>query len=79
MYKLAVTIQKFLARLKFFKKSVKLQGKGHKVKIGGTHEKALSHRIFMQNIKALALSVQKLLARLMFSKNGSNSKVKVTG
>ena len=32
----------------------------------------------MRNIKALALTVQKLLARLQFSKNGSNSKVNVT-
>ena len=30
-------------------------------------------------LKALAVTVQKLLARLKFSKNGSNSKVKVTG
>ena len=30
----------------------------------------------MGNIKALALTVQKLFARLRFSKNGSNSKVK---
>ena len=29
-------------------------------------------------MKALALTVQKLIARLKFSKNGSNSKVKVT-
>ena len=34
----------------------------------------------MRKIKALALTVQKLLARLrVFEKNGSNSKVKVTG
>ena len=32
----------------------------------------------MRNIKALALTVQKLLAWLQFSINGSNSKVKVT-
>ena len=31
------------------------------------------------NVKALALTVQKLLARLKFSKIGLNSKVKVTG
>ena len=30
------------------------------------------------NNKALALTIQKLLARLKFSKNGSNSKVNVT-
>ena len=33
----------------------------------------------MINIKALALIVKKLLARLTFSINGSNSKVKLTG
>ena len=32
----------------------------------------------MWKIKALALTVQKLLAKLKFSKNGSNSNVKVT-
>ena len=43
-----------------------------------TNKKILSLGTFMRNIKALALTVQKLLARLKFSKNGSNSKVKVT-
>ena len=33
-----------------------------------------SQGILMWNMKALALTVQKLLARLKFSKNGSNSK-----
>ena len=43
-----------------------------------THGKVLSEGILMWNIKALALTVQKLLACLKFSKNGSNAKVKVT-
>ena len=34
-----------------------------------------SQGIFIWNIKALSLTVQKLLARLQFSKNGSNSNV----
>ena len=38
----------------------------------------MSQRILMWNIKTLALTVQKLLARLKFSKNGSNSKFKIT-
>ena len=56
-----------------------LQGQGHRVKNNGTHGKVLSQEIIVRNIKGLALTVQKLLARLTFSKNGSNSKVKVTG
>ena len=32
-----------------------------------------------EDVKSLALTVQTLLARLMFSKKGSNSKFKVTG
>ena len=72
---LALNVQKF----KFSKKWVKLQGQGHCVKNNGTHGKVLSQGILTWNIKALALNVQKLLARLKFSKNGSNSKVKVTG
>ena len=76
---LALTVQKLLERLKFFKKWVKLQGQGHRVKSNGSHGKVLSQGIFMWNIKTLALTVQKLFARLTFSKNGSNSKVKVTG
>ena len=50
-----------------------------KVKRFSTNKNISSLGILMQNIKALALTVQKLLARLKFSKNGSNSKVKVTG
>ena len=43
-----------------------------------TYKKISSQGIFMWNIKALALTIQKLLARLKFSKSRSNSKVKVT-
>ena len=50
-----------------------------KVKNNGTHGKVLSQGIYMWNVEALALSVQKLLARVKILNNGSNSKVKVTG
>ena len=50
-----------------------------KVNRFSTNKKILSLGTFIRNIKALALTVQKLLAKLKFSKNGSNSKVKVTG
>ena len=53
-------------------------GQGHKDKYLDTSRKILSQEMLMCNNKALALTVQKLLARLKFSKNGSNSKVKVT-
>ena len=52
---------------------------GHKDKYFDTSRKILSQEMLMCNMKALALTVQKLLSRLKFSKNGSNSKVKVTG
>ena len=43
MKDLALTVQKLLARLKFWKKKwVKLQGQSHSVKNNGTHEKVLS-------------------------------------
>ena len=54
-------------------------GQGHKDKYFDTSRKILSQEMLMCNMKALALTVQKLLSRLKFSKNGSNSKVKVTG
>ena len=38
-----------------------IQGKGHSVKNNGTHRKVLSQGVFMCYIKALALTVQKLL------------------
>ena len=54
------------------KGGVKLQGQGHKVKKNGTHRKVLSQGILKWNIKALALTVQKLLARLKFQRGGQN-------
>ena len=42
-----------------------------------THRKLLSKIILMRKIKALALTVSKLLARFKFWKNMSNTKVKV--
>ena len=66
-------LYKLLARLKFSPpKWVKLQGQGHCKKIMVPTD--LSQGILMRNIKALALIVQKLLARLKFKKK----KVKVT-
>ena len=50
---------------------------GNKVKNNGTHEKILSEEILMWNIEDLALTVQKVLERLTFSKNGSNPKVNI--
>ena len=70
---------KVISKVKVFKKWVKLQGQGYRVKNNGTHGKVLSQGTLMWYIKTLALTVQKILARLKFSKNGSNSKVKVTG
>ena len=54
---------------------VKLQGQGHMVKNNSMYGKVLSPGILMWNIKALELTVQKLLARLKFS----NSWVKLQG
>ena len=51
----------------------------HKDKYLDTSSKILSQEMLMCNMKFLRLTVQKLLARLKMSKNGSNSKVKVTG
>ena len=61
---------KVINKVKVFKKWVKLQDQGHSVKNNSTHGKVLSQGILMWNVKALALTVQKLLARLKFSKNG---------
>ena len=57
---------KVISNVQVFKKWVKLKSQGHGFKNNGTHKKALSQGILMWNIKALALSVQKLLARLKF-------------
>ena len=59
---------KVISKVKVFTKLVKLQSQGNRVKNNGTRK----------GIKALALVVQTLLARLKLLKNGSNSKVKVT-
>ena len=72
---LALTVQKLLARLKFFLKMVKLQGQGHRVKNNGTHGKVLSQGILMWNIKPLAFTVQKLLARLKFQREWQNDRM----
>ena len=61
-----------------FKIWVKLQGQGHSVKNNGTHGKDLSQRIIMWNIKAIALTVQKLLARLK-KLQGQGHRVKDNG
>ena len=61
---------KIISKVKVFKIWVKLPGQCHRVKNNGTHWKVLSQGILMWNIKALALTVQKLLARLKISKNG---------
>ena len=52
-------------------------GQSHKDKYLDTSRKILSQEMLMCIMKALALTVQNLLARLKFSKNESNSKVKV--
>ena len=57
---LGLAVQKLLARLKFFKKRVKLQEQDQRVIDIG------AHGIFMWNIKALGLTVQKLLAKLRY-------------
>ena len=69
---------KLLARFKVFKKRVKLQGQGHMVKNNGTLRKILSQGILMLNIKALALTVKKLLARLKFQRGGQNDRMTKT-
>ena len=72
---LALTVQKVLARLKFSRKWIKLQGQGHNDKTNGTHGKVLSQGILMWNIKALALAVQKLWAMLKFQREGQNERM----
>ena len=66
---------KVIGNVKVFKKWVKLHGQCHTVKNNGTHGKVLSQGIFMCNIKALALTVQKLLARLKFQRGGQNYRI----
>ena len=74
-----IRCSKVMRNVKVFTKWVKLQGQGHRVKDNSNHGKVFSQEILMPNIRALTLSVQKLLARLKFSENGSNSKVNGTG
>ena len=52
-----------------------LLGQGHRVKNNGTHEKVFSQETFMWNIKALALPVEKLLARLKFQRGRHNDRM----
>ena len=68
---------KVINKVKVSNEKVKFQGQGHRVKHVGTHGKVLSQSILILNIKTLAITIQKLLARLL--KNRSNSKIKVTG
>ena len=65
---------KVISKVKVFKKWDKLQGQVHRVKNDGTHRKVLSKGILMWNSKALALTVQKLLARLKFKRGGQNDR-----
>ena len=72
---LALTVQKVMSKVKVFKKWVKLQNQGHRVKNNGIHGKVLSQGILMWKIKALVLTVQKLLARLKFQRGGQNDRI----
>ena len=54
--------------MSIFKKKKGLKGQGHRVKNNGTHGKVLSQGILIRNVKALALIVQKFLARLKFQR-----------
>ena len=56
---LALTVQKLWPRLKFFKSSLKVKVKGHKVKNFVSNGKALSEGIYMCNMKGLAHMVKK--------------------
>ena len=70
--KLYHSVSKLITKVKVFKKWVKLQGQSHSVKHNGTHGKVSSYGILMWNIKALALTVQKLLTRLQFQRGRQN-------
>ena len=63
---------KVISKDKVFIKWVKSQGQGHGVKIMLPTNKVLSQEILMWNIKALAFTVQKLLARLKFQREWQN-------
>ena len=64
--------------LKDISKVKDLKKSNSKVKVtnNDTFGKVLSQRIFMWNIKVLALTAQKIIERLTFPKKGSYSKVK---
>ena len=72
--------QKVIGKINGLKKNVKVQGLSHSVKIVDIQGKVLSLQILMWNIciKALALTTEKLITGLKFSKNRPNSKDKVT-
>ena len=66
-------------KVNVFKKKVKLQGQGHRSKL-----LVLAESSYLINIKALALTVQNLLARLKFKKKlfifqGQGHRVKNNG
>ena len=65
---------KVISKVKVLKKKVKLQFHGNIVKNNGTHPRVLSQGILMWNIKALALTVQKFLAKLNFQREGQNDR-----
>ena len=81
MKALSLTIQKIWPRLKFLKSGSKVKVKGQKVKNFVSSGKVLSEGIYMcnmNNMKGLALTVQKLWPRLKFLKSRSKIEVKVT-
>jgi hypothetical protein len=60
IYKIPITYHsKDMANVKVFKKWIKLQGQGHKVKDFGTNRKVLSQGTHIRNMKALSLAIQK--------------------
>jgi hypothetical protein len=76
-YESPITCQsKDMANVKVFKKWVKLQGQGHKVKNYGTIRKVLI--IGNTHMKSLSLTIQNVWPMIKFLKRGSNFKVKVT-
>ena len=62
----------------FFQKYVKVEGQGHGIKSFGMDRNVLPQGIFMCDMKAFYISVQKLLQRLSFWSR-SNLNVKVIG
>ena len=64
---------KVISKVTVFKKWVKHQSRGQRVKYNGTHGKDLSQGIVMWIIKALSLTVQRLLARLKSQRGVHNT------